>query len=219
MASQSILTSFQIEFLETFFQNEIGRKFFLTGGTALAAYYLQHRYSEDIDLFTLDNSALEQIQPELDAMAFMLGATSKTAVTTPNFRQTFFTRGNESLKIDLVRDIDIQIGTHRNFGSVIVDSFENIGANKITAIFGRTAVKDFVDLYFILQTGVQFDDLLSMAKQKDAGLTEFYLAGMIRQARELNRLPRMIKPLDLEAMKQFYLARADELLRKTKPPV
>jgi len=48
MASQSILTSFQIEFLETFFQNEIGQKFFLTGGTALAAYYLQHRLSKDM---------------------------------------------------------------------------------------------------------------------------------------------------------------------------
>ncbi|MEW6607226.1 MAG: nucleotidyl transferase AbiEii/AbiGii toxin family protein [bacterium] len=26
--------------------------FFLTGGTALSAFYLQHRYSEDLDFFT-----------------------------------------------------------------------------------------------------------------------------------------------------------------------
>ena len=36
---------------------------------------------------------------------------------------------------------------------IIVDAIENIGANKVTAIFGRTVSKDFVDLYFILQTG------------------------------------------------------------------
>lgn len=218
MSSQSILTPFQTEFLERFFQNEIGRQFFLTGGTALAAFYLQHRYSEDIDLFTLDNRAMELIQAELDSIALALGAISKTAVATPTFRQVFLTRDNESLKLDLARDIDIQIGEHRHFDPVIVDSFENIGANKITAIFGRTAVKDFVDLYFILQAGLQFDDLLAMAKQKDGGLTEFYLAGMVRQARDLNYLPRMLKPIDLDAMKKFYLELGDELLRRAKPP-
>ncbi|MBI4672961.1 MAG: nucleotidyl transferase AbiEii/AbiGii toxin family protein [Chloroflexi bacterium] len=218
MSSQSILGPVQTEFLEQFFQNAVGQQFFLTGGTALAAFYLEHRYSEDLDLFTLDTDALARIQPEVESIAIALGATAKTTVATPMFRQLFIVRGDESLKIDLVRDIDVQFGQHSRFGSIIVDAFENIGANKVTAIFGRTAAKDFVDLYFIVQSGVNLDDLIEMAKQKDGGLTEFYLAGMVRQVREVNRLPRMLKPLDLGAMKQFYLELADELLRRAKPP-
>ncbi len=218
MPNQSILTQFQSEFLAQFFSGAIGRRFFLTGGTALAAYYLEHRFSEDLDLFTTDSDALAEIQPEMENLARSLNALLETRIATPTFRQIFLTRGEESLKIDLVRDIDVQFGEHRHFDSVIVDAFENIGANKISAIFGRTAAKDFVDLYFILQTGLRFDDLLAMAKQKDGGLTEFYLAGMVRQARELNRLPRMVKPLDLNALKKFYLDLGDELLRRAKPP-
>ena len=218
MPKPAILTDFQFEFLEHFFENEIGRQFFLTGGTALAAFYLEHRYSEDIDLFTLRDMAMELIQPQLTRIASNLGAQSEVAVATPTFRQIFLTRDNESLKIDLVRDIDIQFGKHKHFDSVIVDAFENIGANKVTAIFGRTAVKDFVDLYFMLEAGLQLDELLALAKMKDGGLTEFYLAGMMRQARELNRLPRMIRPLDLDKLKIFYLKLADELLRRAEPP-
>jgi hypothetical protein len=117
-----------------------------------------------------------------------------------------------------VRDIAAQFGEHRRIDSVIVDALENIGANKVNAIFGRTDVKDFVDLYVILKAGLELFDLIEMAKQKDAGLTEFYLAGMMRQVRELNRLPRMLKPIDLDTLKEFYLRLADDLLRRAKPP-
>ena len=50
----------------------------------------------------------------------------------------------------MVRDFGPQYGEHIRLGQVIVDSIENIGANKLTAILGRTEPKDFVDLYFIL---------------------------------------------------------------------
>lgn len=32
--------------------NYLNKHFYFTGGTALSAVYLQHRYSDDIDLFT-----------------------------------------------------------------------------------------------------------------------------------------------------------------------
>ena len=39
----------------------IGESFFLTGGTALSVFYLHHRRSEDIDLFTLSLQSLNEI--------------------------------------------------------------------------------------------------------------------------------------------------------------
>ncbi len=48
-------------------------------------------------------------------------------------------------------------------------------------------------------------------------LSEFWLAGMLRQAETLSRLPVMLKPLELDALKSFYLNLADDLLRQIKP--
>lgn len=217
MPSSSILTPLQNEFLERFFQTELGERFFLTGGTALAAFYLEHRFSEDIDLFTLDNTALDSVDAKIKDLAVSLNAKSRVTVATPTFRQIFLEHPQETLKIDLVRDIDIQFGTHRRFGNIVVDAIENIGSNKVTAIFGRTASKDFVDLYFILQEGYRLRDFIDMAKQKDRGLTEFYLAGMMRQVRNLERLPRMIKLLDSEFLKEYFLDLEQELMREIKP--
>ena len=50
---KTILTSKQLEFLELIkVESQITERFYLTGGTALAEFYLKHRLSEDIDLFT-----------------------------------------------------------------------------------------------------------------------------------------------------------------------
>ena len=47
-----ILTPLQEELLRIFAGIEESNLFYLTGGTALAAVYLKHRYSRDLDLFT-----------------------------------------------------------------------------------------------------------------------------------------------------------------------
>ena len=50
---KSILTTKQLDFLELVQQDkQITSRFYFTGGTTLAEFYLQHRLSEDIDLFT-----------------------------------------------------------------------------------------------------------------------------------------------------------------------
>ena len=55
------LTPLQAAFLTRFFSTDTGQLFFLTGGTALAAYHLHHRLSVDLDLFTLDDLALVRV--------------------------------------------------------------------------------------------------------------------------------------------------------------
>jgi len=48
----AILTPFQQQLLRAIGQTQIAENFYLTGGTALAAYFLQHRLSEDLDFFS-----------------------------------------------------------------------------------------------------------------------------------------------------------------------
>src|SRR3989344_5832659 len=49
----SILTDRQRQFLKLVSENDwLTSNFYLGGGTALAEFYLQHRYSEDLDFFS-----------------------------------------------------------------------------------------------------------------------------------------------------------------------
>jgi hypothetical protein len=212
------LTPLQASVLERFFATEAGQHFYLTGGTALAAFHLRHRLSVDLDLFTLDDLALHEADILLPRLAADVGCRLGAMRRTEHYREVFFEpeTGNP-LKIDLVRDFGPQYGERIHIGQVVVDSIENIGINKITAILGRTEPKDFVDLYFILRAGYDFDDLLAKAQAKDPGLHPFYLAGSLRQVRNFRRLPTTSPPLTLPELQQFILALADRLLDRTRP--
>ncbi|HOU15285.1 MAG TPA: hypothetical protein PKZ84_19435 [Anaerolineae bacterium] len=45
MDTNAWLSPLQADFLARFFATDTGQRFFLTGGTALAAFYLHHRNS------------------------------------------------------------------------------------------------------------------------------------------------------------------------------
>lgn len=57
-----------------------------------------------------------------------------------------------------------------------------------------------------------------MGKQKDKGLTEFHLAGMMRQIHRVRDLPVMRTPVDLQTLASFYDGLADRLLARHRPP-
>lgn len=48
------LSPLQEDLLRAFFERE--NSFFLSGGAALVGFYLAHRETHDLDLFTLDNT-------------------------------------------------------------------------------------------------------------------------------------------------------------------
>lgn len=215
-----ILTSLQEKFLHAFFQLEVSKEFFLTGGTALAEYHLQHRYSEDLDLFTVSEEAFRTIDNHIPELLRSLQLQVVSHRRIGDFSGYILQGANtaERLKIDLVRDINVQFGTQKKVGAVIIDNLENIAANKIGAILGRTEVKDFVDLYFLIQEKhTTLEKAIVMGKEKDLGVEKFILAGLFRQADDFKMLPRMIKPLTLEILSQFYEDLSNQLLDQIKP--
>lgn len=219
--SNELLTPLQVEFLQHFFQAEIGQSFFLTGGTALAAFHLHHRRSDDLDLFTLDDLALQEADVLIQQIVMDITCSIGRARRTEHFRQFLLEpedpNAGPPLQVDLVREYGPQFGNREVRAGIIVDSIENIGANKITAILGRTEAKDFVDLYFILQAGYDFDDLFAKAQHKDGGLHPFHFAGTLRQVQRVQRLPAMRKPLELDELRAYFLALADRLIDQLEP--
>ena len=61
------LSPLQRTVLAEFFRRERG--FFLTGGGALVGYHLHHRFTDDLDLFTLDEAAYVRSLHVLPAVA------------------------------------------------------------------------------------------------------------------------------------------------------
>jgi len=214
-----ILTPLQQEFLTRFFAYDVGQRFFLTGGTALAGFYLHHRLSTDLDLFTVDDEAFGRLDPELGRLGRELHCTIRTTASTPAFHQVVLTaEDGTEIKVDLVRDIDVQFGEKHRTPDVIVDSLLNMAVNKVIAIFGRADVKDFVDLHFLLQRGYDLEELFRLAREKDLGFTAFYFAGMLRHIHKVKDLPVMLKPIALPTLVSFYDELADQLLATHGPP-
>lgn len=214
-----ILTPLQITFLQHFFSKENSSAFFLTGGTALAGFYFGHRLSEDLDLFTVADDVLAEVDVTVPLLAQSLDCQIVRSRRSEHFRQFILQSldETESLKIDCVRDFGPQYGEHAFVEGIVVDSIENIGANKVTAILGRTEIKDFVDLHFILQSGLDFDHLFNLAKEKDTGLTEFYLAQAMLQVKQLMRLPTMRVELNVADLQVEFSALADKLFDRINP--
>ena len=119
MKANSVLTPLQHRFLQAFFAHQVGTRFFLTGGTALAAFYLHHRLSRDVALFTTDDHALPLARREIPLIASSLGCQARSGTTTPTF-QVFLLKSRDEppLKVDLVRDIDIQFGTPHKLDTI-----------------------------------------------------------------------------------------------------
>ena len=152
----------QDSFLNEFFSEVFAFDFYLTGGTALSRFYLHHRLSDDIDLFTQNqkidfshvNSLVLKILNKLDLEIIK-------QVNTDTFLQYITNdKSGSILKIDFVKEIPIHFGQFKMQGKIRIDSLENIGSNKVLTIFGRRDAKDFIDLYFILKSSeLEFDYL------------------------------------------------------------
>jgi len=210
----------QDQFLDKFFMSQFGPDFYLTGGTALARFYFHHRESIDLDLFTQNkNTDFAVLNLFVEKIGLAIGLKTVKQVVTNAFLQYIFEDiSGEGLKVDIVKDIPVHFGEFKQEGMIRVDSLENIGTNKVLAIFGRTDHKDFIDLYYILhQTQLTFDYLVSLAKQKDVGLTEFYLANSIDQLQTATQMPALLRPLDVDVYKAFYKQISEKMLSKLKP--
>ena len=219
MARVTILTPLQKKFLLAFFSSPLGDKFFLGGGTALAEFYLQHRISQDLDLFTLDQRLdFGFVSAEINKIARNLGFKTKHRVSSATFLQYIFQSKKRSLKVDVVKDVPIQFGKVKKIKGIWVSSLENIAVNKLLAIFGRTDAKDFIDLYFLLKKKkFSFEELFKKAKKKDSGLNEFYLANMLAEVERLKHFPKTLKPFDKEDLVRFYLRLSRKMFKKIKP--
>jgi predicted nucleotidyltransferase component of viral defense system len=179
-SSPDKLSPLQRAVLETFFRYET--RFFLTGGAALAGFYLHHRSTLDLDLFTLDPDAFAAGRRTLAAVAADLGATVAVRQHAPGFERLVVSRADESVVVDLVLERVAQTaGPKRLIGTIAIDPIEEILANKLTTLLSRAEERDLVDLLWLERRGMTIESALPAALTKDGGCTPAALAWVLSE--------------------------------------
>jgi predicted nucleotidyltransferase component of viral defense system len=212
-----ILTKHQEQFLglvakERYFCEH----FYLTGGTALAAFYLHHRYSEDIDLFSEEEFDLSGIRS-------FVGKTQKILkLEKVDYRQYYglhifelFFPGGNVLKVDFNYYPFGQIEKSRlaYMNLFPVDSVIDIAANKVQTIATKPRARDFIDLYYIIQKyNYSMNDLLVQARAKfDWHIDRIQLGSRFLMVSEIKDFPHMIQTIKHEEWQKFFLEEAKNL--------
>lgn len=216
LSSKDILTALQWEFLSCFFQG--APPFFLTGGTALSAFYLQHRYSEDLDLFTLDGAAFDRVSLYVADTAAKLHAEAVSLQTSPLFHRYRITREADFVIVDLVKEVVPQVSQEKNrFDGIVVDTLADITANKVCTVVSRIEIKDYIDLYFLGRAGYPLENYIELAQQKDAGVSQATLAFVLSEVRLLKVPDFMIAPVSLVELQEYFHSLARKLAVESFP--
>jgi hypothetical protein len=128
---------------------------------------------------------MELAVQRLRRAAALLGAAVESVQEAPEFRRFIVRRGSETTVVDLVIDRAPQLLAEKELiGHVRIDSQREIAANKITALLGRTAPRDLVDLFALIEKGsTTLDAALADARTKDAGVDAGTLAWVLSQWR------------------------------------
>ena len=216
LSPKDILSALQWEFLSFFFNG--APPFFLTGGTALSAFYLQHRYSEDLDLFTLDSDAFDRVPLYVADTATRLTASVASLQTAPQFHRYRLSRKGKSVIVDFVREVVPQISEEKNrFEGILVDTLDDITANKICTVVSRAEIKDYIDLYFLARAGYPLENYIELAQRKDAGVSQAMLAYLLSEFR-LSKVPDfMIAAVSLKDLEEYFESLARRLAVESFP--
>jgi len=212
---KKILTLEQEEFLDLVSQEKyLCKNFYFTGGTPLSAFYLFHRFSEDIDLFSEKEINLLPIR------AFIGKIQKNLKLEKIDYRQflglyTFQLHfpNKKILKVDFNYYPFLRIEKKEKYKNIEVDSILDIAVNKVHTIAMQVRARDFIDIYFIIKEK-KYDmfDLLIKAKAKfDWHIDPVQLGSRLHQAKDMEDYPRMIKEINHQEWKDFFVAEAKKL--------
>jgi hypothetical protein len=197
------LTDLQDRILRLFFDHR--DEFFLTGGAALVGFYLHHRETHDLDLFT-EAEALDEGERTLREIGESLDLEIETLRRSPDFRRFLLRGSSEGVVVDLVKDVSPQLLDKISIGRVVIDSAPEILANKLCALLSRTEVRDLVDVARLVEAGNDPMAALALAFRKDAGMSAGQLAWV------LSSFPIPADPSSLHGMSQKDLENFRESL-------
>lgn len=215
MGKKPIVSQKQKAILFRIKQSEYLRsRVYFTGGTVLSAYYLKHRYSDDLDLFSetkLDNQTIFTLVSQWSS-ELKFTFTSQISEVVQMYMLKF--KDGSEFKVDFAYYPYKRLKVGMRKDELDIDSLLDIAVNKTLTISQRTDVKDFVDFYYLEQKFGIWDLIEGLRIKFRIETDPFLMAADYLKAEDFTFMPRMIKPLSLETLKKFFRAKAKEVGEK-----
>jgi len=220
LKSNGIITDLQREILLIFSTIPDSDMFYLTGGTALTEFYLAHRKSFDLDIFTTEKALVipfsRAFEDEIKKV-FQI----KVIRRFGTFVEFEVSGRDEKTRVQIALDspfrfenpVDSDIG-------IKVNDYTDLIVDKLLAFFGRAEPRDAVDLFFILKDE-DFWKLTELAKGKDPGFDLYWMAIALKKVEnfpdEINLWPvDMIKEVNPKEIKTLFSKLAIEIMERIK---
>jgi len=223
-----VATQNEIDYYDNFlypFQDEIfefihNENFYLSGGTCLSRFYYNHRYSDDLDFFYDGlHGTISDFNYQLTEIFNKINEHYKIEITLSDtyFKRAFVYKNDKPLKLEFIFENYKNIGIRKQIKNTFIDTKENIATNKITAVYDRKTVKDFYDLYFLLQE-INLENCLEWANIKIIPLD---YEGVLIAFAEMNLqgevlLTNKIKPLETDEFNNFVKKFIQQLIDYAK---
>jgi predicted nucleotidyltransferase component of viral defense system len=220
LKSNGIITDLQREILLIFSTIPDSDMFYLTGGTALTEFYLAHRKSFDLDIFTTEKALVipfSHVFEDEIKKVFQI----KVIRRLETFVEFEVSGKDEKTRVQIALDspfrfenpVDSDIG-------IKVNDYTDLIVDKLLAFFGRAEPRDAVDLFFILKDE-DFWKLTELAKEKDPGFDLYWMAIALKKVEnfpdEINLWPvDMIKEVNPKEIKTLFSKLAIEIMERIK---
>ena len=218
MNQPSILSENQKKLLELLSkETSICDNFYLTGGTALAEFYLHHRLSEDLDFFCEQEFEAQSISVILKKIQKMAGIKKIEYQQSFNRNLFFLFSNRDIIKTEFTYFPFARIEQKKKLGKLFIDSLIDIATNKLFTVYQKPRSRDFIDLYLILKDNprITIDSLVDSAQIKfDNYIDPVQLGSQYMKAEELKDYPKMIEKLDEKIWQKFFINEAKKLSRK-----
>lgn len=205
------LTNLQKKIL-ILFSNVLDKEaFYLTGGTALSAFFLHHRKSNDLDFFTTIEELISPFSQKLEAVLKENGLNVERSRGFHSFVELSVKSEGDSTIIHIALDspFRFQPPSHiDDIPGIYVDSLIDIATNKLLALFGRAELRDFVDVYFIVKECFTKKELLEKAAQKDPGFDLYWLGVAMEKLDDFSDdssdMHLLTRPSQMPELREFF---------------
>lgn len=218
MNQPSILSESQKKLLDLLSKEQsICTHFYLTGGTALAEFYLHHRLSKDLDFFSEQEFDPQSISVILKKIQQAAGVEKIEYHQSFNRNLFFLHTDTEVIKTEFTYFPFPRIEQKQKIGDLFIDSLIDIATNKIFTIYQKPRSRDFIDLYLILTNNPELtlSSLIDNAQIKfDHYIDPVQLGAQYMKAKELKDYPRMLEKLDENVWQEFFIKEAEKLSGK-----
>jgi predicted nucleotidyltransferase component of viral defense system len=195
--------------------------FFLTGGTALAEFYLGHRRSYDLDFFTAEENLLipfvRRVEEGLPKAQYKVHVIRLLEA----FAEVEVHKEGEAVRLHFACDSPFRFEEPQpsEFG-VKINDYRDLIVDKLLTFFGRWKHRDAIDLFFILQNE-PIEALMEKAKEKDPGFDLYWFCMALREIEaypdEIAQWPvDMLVEVNVSELKNKFADLAREIMDRIK---